>query len=180
MRLTTLARRYAGALFEAARGQDVIDRVESDLGLVTYSLQTMPRLREVMAHPLIPPKGKKDIVAEIFRDEIEDITLRFLYLLINKRREEILEEVESEFVRFANDFRGILPALVISAVPLTLDEQSRLRAGLQESTGKRVELQLEEDPSLVGGLCVRIGDTVIDGSVKGYLASLRERLLGRE
>ena len=178
MRLTTLARRYAGALFRAAKDADAIDNVESDLGLISYTLQAAPRLREALAHPLIPPARKKEIVAELFEGAIQDVTLHFLGLLIDKRREEVLEDVEPEYVRLANEFQNIMPVVVTSAVPLTSDEVAGLQAKLAEFTGKKVELELEEDPSLIGGLVVRISDTVIDGSVRGYLASLKDRLLG--
>lgn len=180
MRLSAIARRYAGALFQAARDADAVDRVESDLGLVTYTAEANPSLREVFLHPVVPPDRKKEIVAEIFQAKIEDLTLRFLYLLIDKRREEILEEVEREYVRLANDYRGVIPAMVTTAVPLTADEKSRLAAKLGEWLGKKVELHLSEDQSLIGGVLVRIEDTVIDGSVRGYLEVLRDKLLGRE
>lgn len=180
MRLTALASRYAAALFEAARDSDSVDKVESDLGLITYSLKTMPNLQHVLSHPLIPGDKKKEIAAEIFRGKVEGITLDFLGLLIDKRREDLMEVVEQEYVRFANDFRGVLPAMVTSAIPLTADEQRALSAKLEVFTGKKVELQLSEDASIIGGIVVKIGDTIIDGSVKGYLASLRDRLLGRE
>lgn len=180
MRLTSLARRYAAALFDAAKDADSIDKVESDLGLLTYSVQSMPRLGEALAHPLIPGSRKKQIVAEIFREEVEALTLDFLCLLIDKRREDVLEEVEREYVQLANAFRGVVPATVISAVPLSDDERTKLRARLQTMTGKMVELDLQEDPSLIGGLIVRIGDTVIDGSVTGYLNALKNQMLGIE
>ena len=178
MRLSTLARRYAGALFEIARQSDVIDQVESDLGMIGYSLQTMPKLVETLRHPLIPPVRKKAIVAEIFRDHVQDVTLRFVELVIDKRREEILPDVEPEYVRLANDYRGILPVAITSAVPLTKDEMRLLKGRLDELTGKNTDLELSEDPDLIGGLTICIGDTVIDGSVRGYLAVLREQMLG--
>ena len=178
MRMTALARRYAGALFQAAKEADVIDKVESDLGLITYSIQTIPRLEAIITHPLIPAAKKKEIVADIFKGKIEEVTLLFLNLLIDKRRGEILEEVEAQYVVLANDFRGVVPVTAVSAVTLTPDEQKRLQAKLEEFTSKKVELSLQEDPSLIGGLTVKIGDTVIDGSVTGYLASLKRQLLG--
>ncbi len=178
MRMTALARRYAGALFETARQADVIDRVESDLGMITYSLQTMPRLVEVLNHPLISRSRKKEIVSEIFTGKVEAVTLRFLDLVIEKRREEILPEVEPEYVSLANDHRGVVSVAVTSAVPLTSEEVQALKAKLDAFTGKRTDLELSEDPDLIGGLTIRIGDTVIDGSVRGQLASLREKLLG--
>ncbi|MDI6827573.1 MAG: F0F1 ATP synthase subunit delta [Armatimonadota bacterium] len=179
MRLTVLARRYAGALFAAAKASDCIDLVESDLGLVTYSLENVPQLAEVLKQPLIPIERKKEIVKDIFSGRVQELTLDFLDLVIEKRREFILTEVEKEYVKLANEYRGVLPIKVTSAVPLTSDEKSMLRTKLEAFTGKRVELELHEDPSLIGGLVVRIGDTVIDGSVKGYLESLKNQMLGK-
>lgn len=178
MRLTAVARRYAGALFGAARQAEVIDLVESDLGLITYSLQTMPRLKEALEHPLIPAERKKEIVADVLKGEVQEVTLHFLSLVIDKRREDILDGVEQEYVRLANESRGVVTAVVTSAVPLTPSERNELRGKLGEFTGKNVELDVAEDPTLIGGLVVRIGDTVLDGSVRGYLALLRSQLLG--
>jgi len=181
MRMTTLARRYAGALFETAKQSDVIDvidKIESDLGLVSHSLETMPKLVEALNHPLIPRERKKAIVSNIFKDKVQAVTMRFVELVIDKRREGILPEIEPEYVRLANEWRGIVSVAVTSAVPLSKDEVTALKARLDRFTGKRTDLELQEDPDLIGGLTVRIGDTVMDGSVRGYLASLREQMRG--
>lgn len=181
MRMTTLARRYAGALFETARQldvKDVIDMVESDLGLINYSLETMPKLFEALNHPLIPRDRKKAIVSEIFKAKVHAVTLRFVELVIDKRREGILPEIEPEYVRLANEWRGVVPVIVTSAVPLDEDSVRALKRKLDSFTGKNTDLELHEDRDLIGGLTIRIGDRVIDGSVRGYLASLREQMLG--
>lgn len=181
MRMTTLARRYAGALFSVARNADdidVIDNIESDLGLIGHSLETMPRLAETLNHPLIPPARKKAIVTEVFGGKVQDVTLRFLLLVVEKRREAVLPDVEQEYVRLANEHRGVVSVSVASAVPLAPDEVAALKAGLDRFTGKQTELDVGVDPDIIGGIAVRIGDTVIDGSVRGYLASLREKMLG--
>ena len=178
MRASALARRYAGALFAAVRAADLIDQVESDLGLLTFTLESAPRLLEALTHPLIPVERKKDIVADLLRNRVQELTLHFLYLLIDKRRAEVLEDVEQEYVRLANEYRNVLPVTVTSAIPITCEEKCALRKKLEESTGKTIELQLAEDPEIIGGLVIQIGDKVIDGSVRGYLESLRERLLG--
>jgi len=180
VRQSAVARRYVGALFEMSAQTGVVDKVESDLGLITYSLENIPRLAEVLEHPLIPPERKKAIVTDIFGNKIEQVTLNFLYLIIDKRRESILPDVEPEFVRLANDLRGIEPIMVTAAVSLTPEERTALKVKLEKLTSKKVELHITEDPSLIGGLVLRIGDTVIDGSVQGYLESLKNKLLGKE
>jgi F-type H+-transporting ATPase subunit delta len=179
MKMTTLARRYAAAILSAAEQAGDIDRIESDLGLITYTVQNVPKLHEALNHPLLPAERKKQIVAEIFNRRIDSLTLHFLGLLIDKRRVGVLDEIEQEYIRQANEHRGVVPALVTSAVAISRTEQGALKAKLDEFTGKNVSLTLELDPSLIGGLTVRIGDKVIDGSVKGYLAALREKLLAK-
>ena len=116
MRLTGLARRYAGALFEAAKGLNAVDNVESDLGMVTYSLDETPQLGETLTHPLIPADRKKQIISSIFKGKVQDVTLDFLFLLVDKRREEIIPDVESEYVSLANQYRKIVTVAVTSAV----------------------------------------------------------------
>lgn len=157
-----------------------VDAVESDLGLITYTLESNPNLQEVIMHPLIPSSRKKEIVASVFADNVQDVTLDFLYLVIDKRRETILPDVEVEYVALANDYRNVATVQVTTAIALSPDEISLLRAKLESFLGKQVEIQLSEDPQLIGGLVVQIGDTVIDGSVRGYLTSLREKLMGKE
>jgi len=180
MRETRVARRYAAALFARAKALDVVDLVESDLGLITYSLDTIPRLADALHSPLIPAAKKREIVTHIFRDKIHELTLHYLYLLIDKRREALIRYTEPEFIRLANEARGIVVARLTMAVEPTEAELARLKEKLSAHTGKRVELQLQIDPSIIGGVVVRIGDTVMDGSVAGFLAQLRERLLTGE
>lgn len=180
MRLISLARRYAGALFEAAKDADIIDKVESDLGMMTYSLNAVPRLSETLSHPLIPSEKKKEIAREIFEGNVDVITLDFLCLLIDKRREEVLTDIETEYIQIADNWSGIVKAAVTSVVELTEDEQRRLQSKIAAQTGKTVVLEMHQDPSLIGGVVVKIGDTIIDGSIKSYLAALRDQLLGKE
>lgn len=180
MRTNALSRRYAGALFETARKAKVIDPVESDLGLLTYSLEATPTLREALNHPLIPPDRKKSMVRELFAESVQDITLDFLGLLVDKKREAILEDVESEYLKIANEYRNIVSVRVTSAVELTPEECKVLRSKLEQFTGKNVDLQVQQDRGLIGGLIVRIGDTILDGSVAGNLIALRNQLLSKE
>ncbi len=173
-----IVRRYAAALFQTALREDVIDLVESDLGLVSYTFESSPALAEAVGSPLIPANKKKEILQSIFSEKIHEVTLHYLYLAIDNRREGVISETEREYIELANEARGIVTAEVKAAVELTEDERSRLRAKLSKQTGKAVTLNITIDPSIIGGLVVRIGDTVMDGSLKGHLNRIKDEFLG--
>jgi F-type H+-transporting ATPase subunit delta len=176
---TLIVRRYAEALFNQAKAADVVDLIESDLGLITYSFETIPSLEEAIVSPLIPAFKKREIVTSVFQNKVHELTLYYLYLLIDHRREEAIKHTEAEYIRLANEARGILAAEVTSAVELTEEEVVRLKQKLSEHTGKRVDIMVNVDPSIIGGLIVRIGDTVMDGSISGHLRRIKDEFLGR-
>ncbi len=172
-----IVRRYATALFNAASKAGIIDQVESDLGLISYVLESSPRLTEALQAPLVPAENKRAILESIFGGKVHEITLSYLNLLVDKRREEAMIATEAAYIDLANEARGIITVDVTSAVELTPEEAARLKAKLSAMTGKVAELAVRVDPSIIGGVIVKIGDRVIDGSVKGQLAALREELL---
>ena len=108
---------------------------------------------------------------------MHELTQRFLDMVIDKRREAILALVPVEFRRLSYELLNIQPTEVTSAAPLGADERAALSTALARRTGKRIELREAVDPALIGGAIVRIGDTILDGSVRGSLRRLRERLL---
>jgi F-type H+-transporting ATPase subunit delta len=109
---------------------------------------------------------------------VGQLTSRFLALAVERRRETILGEIYGEYQRLANEARNILPVQVTAAVPLTDPERAALATALSNRTGKNVTLEVDVDPEIMGGLMLRMGDTVIDGSVRSRLKQLRSRLLG--
>lgn len=173
-----IVRRYAAALLNAARKAGAIDRVESDLGLVSYALDSVPSLCRITRSPIVSRERKKAILEETLADKLHPLTLSFLKLLVDKRREEIITSIESEYVQLADEARGIIKAHVLTAVELTDEQKSRLTETLSRATGKNVLVSAEVDRSIIGGVLVRIGDTVIDGSIRGQLLLLRNRLIG--
>jgi len=174
-----VARRYAGALFQQTLQEGIVDQVGEDLRLIASTMDSMPTLRQFFNQPMVPPRRKRSAMEILFEGKVQDLTLRFLFLLIDKRREAILDRVHPEYEALANEARRMVVARVATAIPMTPDQEARLQARLQRVTGKTVRLETEVDPAIIGGVKVRIGDTVMDGSIQGALASLAERLQGQ-
>lgn len=172
-----VVRRYARALFDVARQQELVEQVATDLRGLEAVLKSAPHLGRVLRTPTIPAGRKRNLVRSVFHGRVNELTLRFMELAIAKKREEVLSDVPGEFQRLSYEMLNLLPVEVTSAVELTAEERTRLCTSLSSRTGKRIELRERIDPALMGGALVRIEDTIIDGSVRGHLRRLRQRLL---
>jgi F-type H+-transporting ATPase subunit delta len=173
----SVVRRYTRALFAAAGKAGSVDQVEEDLKGVDHILRTVPTLPRALGAPTISAGRKREVVQHAFEGRIAPLTLRFLLLTLDRRREDILKDVYAEFQRLANEARNILPVEVMAAVPLTDQEQEGLANALSGRTGKTIRLEVTITPELLGGLVVRMGDTILDGSVQSRLEQLHHRLL---
>jgi F-type H+-transporting ATPase subunit delta len=175
----TVARRYAQALFEIAQRDGTVEKIEQDLDTIDAALASTPLLLRVLRAPTVTAERKKQVLQQIFGASVTALTMRFLSLLVKKRREAILPAVNPEFRQLSYRFRNILPVTVRVATRLTPEERRQLTEAIAARTGKTIELQEEVDPSLMGGAILRMGDTIIDGSVTGYLRRLRQRMTAR-
>lgn len=168
-----LAWRYARALFLAAADKKEDVRVQQDLDAARRALlDAMPVLR----HPRVSGTDKKKKVNEVLGKKVAPVTLEFLELLIDKKRFDLLPMVAADLGKLIAEKNNVAKALVRTARPLPADAQSRLKDKLMNFAGKNIELEVKEDPELIGGVVVRIGDWVLDSSLRGQLRQLREAL----
>jgi len=174
---TRAARRYAAALFGIAQKRGRLEVVLRDLNMISDLMKLTPNLRKAWNSPEIPGGRKRDIISNVLGESIDGLTLSFLRLLVDKRREEILDDVQLEMKRLADVARRLLRAEAVFAVQPTPEEQANLIRSLQQRTGENIELQVQINPDILGGVIVRMHDTVLDGSVRGNLERLREQLL---
>lgn len=172
----SVARRYAQALFEIAQRDGTVEKIEQDLNTLDAALSSTPLLLRVLRAPTVVRARKKEVLKQIFGSGLTALTMRFLSLLVDKRREAILPAINPEFRRLSYQHRNILPVTVRVATRLTPEERRQITVALAAKTGKTIELQEEIDPSIMGGAILRLGDTIIDGSVTGYLRRLRQRM----
>lgn len=172
----SVTRRYASALFQIALAQQRLDAVEADLAGLDATLRTAPQFTRVLRAPTISRARKHELLDRAFADRVQPITLRLLHLLVDKRREEIVGSLHGEFQRLLADYRNQMAAEVTTAIPLDDALRRQLRGTLEQRTGKRIELRERVDPEILGGVVVRLGDTVLDGSIRAQLRRLRARL----
>jgi F-type H+-transporting ATPase subunit delta len=172
------ARRYAMALMAVAEERRVTDAVATDLEAVGRVLAGSRDLRLLVASPVISAGKKLAVFREIFGARTGKETLEFLALLIRKQREALLPAVVEEFLALRDTRANIVNVDVTAAVDLSTSQQTALTGALERRTGKQVRLRLSKDPAIAGGLVVKIGDTVLDGSVRHQLARIRRRFVG--
>lgn len=166
-----LAGRYAAALFQAAAAKGEEQKVQADLGSAhKLLLDAMAALR----HPRVPPASKKKLLHDAIGDKVGATTLNFLNLLVDKKRFDLMVMVAAVYAKLAAEKRGAAKAHVRTAAPLSPDALQQLTAKLKRFTGKEIELDVKEDPELIGGIAVKIGDWVLDSSLRGQLRRLKE------
>jgi F-type H+-transporting ATPase subunit delta len=175
-RPSTAARRYAEAAFEIAVRDGTVDAWRADLEAAAAALAG-PAVARAVENPAIAPAVRERAVRAGLESSIGRATLNLILFMLRRRRIDQLPRVVEEFRRLDDQRRGIVHATATSAMPLATSEVTALTARLEQLTGGRVELTVETDPSLLGGLVVRVGDRLIDGSVRGRLERLRNQLV---
>ncbi len=175
-----LALRYAEALYELAAEKQALDGVEKELGIVEETLAAHEELATLIYHPQMPLTAKKETIERVFGPQVSDYVRNFLLLLVDKRRETALPAIIKEYKVLANKARNIAEAEVTTARPLAEGDKQALAAKLSTVTGKKVVLSTRVDDRIVGGVVVKIGDKLIDGSVVRQLEALRAALLKTE
>lgn len=171
------ARRYAKALFQIAGEADQVDAIRADLESFQALLDRESELRDVLLQPIYPTAQRRAVLDAVVTSAGAGETLRHFYaFLIDQRRLVDLEGITGEYRRLADEAAGTTQAHIASASPLSAQQLERLRTALKARTGREVELSVNVDPSLLGGVVAQVGDLVFDGSLKTQLTQLRASL----
>lgn len=176
MRSRKLARRYAVALGELAHEQGVLDEVRRELESFQQVLDSEPNFRRVLEGESVSVDEKCALLREAFGDRFSRLTMNFLLLVVSKRRESALSDMIEEFFAYADEIRGVVQVELTTAKPLAKEQADAIAGRLCQVLGKEVRLSTQEDEDLIGGIIARIGNLVMDGSVKTRLRLLGERL----
>ncbi len=164
---------YAEALFAVARAEGTLGEVEDELFRFSQTLQGSDELRDALTDPSIPASRRQQIVEDLLGGKASTTTVALVSMVVGAGRARELPTIIRQLVEMSAAEANKEVAEVRSAVPLTDDQRKRLAEALGEATGKQVEVKVVVDPSVMGGIVAQVGDTVIDGSVRGRLDKLK-------
>lgn len=180
MRQTILARRYAKALFSLGKEQGKTESYSEALGAIA-ELYKDESVENALINPLYPLDARQKVMAKIAElAKADTILTRFLNLLLEKKRADILPDIAHEMQVMVDQEQNISHGSVVSAIELDGALKEKIQQTLEKITGNKVILEVSVDPSIIGGIVAKVGDLVLDGSIKTQLNGLKESIKGRE
>jgi F-type H+-transporting ATPase subunit delta len=167
---------YSEALFDVAVEAGKIDSFMEDLNGVVDSFNEYPEFFELFKTPQISIEEKKDIIENVFSGKINQEVLNFLKIVMDKQRGKEIEAITKAYEERVYKHKGIEKATVVSAVPISDENMKAITEKLEKLTGKSIEMTSRIDKTILGGVMVRVGDRVIDGSLKSRLENVKDDL----
>jgi F-type H+-transporting ATPase subunit delta len=171
-----VARRFAEAVMGIAVQQGTVDHWLADIRLIGEVFANR-RLAFVLREPNIPTQRKELVVRDLLTDKVQHDALNLALVLVHDGLTEAAPRLAQEYEQLYDDYRGQAKATVTTAMPLDAEEREKVARDLQRVTGKRIIMEERVDPSILGGVVARVGDTLIDGSVRRRLGLLREQII---
>jgi F-type H+-transporting ATPase subunit delta len=174
----SLAARYAGALFEVAVNTATLDTVSHSIRLLEQVCDSATELLNQLNSPALSCAQRSAVLKKTVKAAVDEQTQRFIDLLNRKGRLWLLPYIPQAFYRAEDEYNNVVQAQVVSARELDKQTQSTIEVKLQQRSGKTVRTNYTVDPSIMGGLRILLGDTLIDASISGSLSRLRLSLAG--
>lgn len=177
MKNLAIARRYAKALLLIGKENGQAEIYREELAGVAGLIAAEKNLEQAINNPLYDVQQRKQVLlAVIDKLSVSEVMRAFLLLLFDKGRFGFLEQINAFYQKLADELKGIAQATLVSATELSADAVEKIRATLSKKTGKDIMLDVQQDPELIGGIVTKIGDLVLDGSIKTQLLNMRETL----
>ncbi|MBF2087548.1 MAG: F0F1 ATP synthase subunit delta [Synechococcales cyanobacterium K44_A2020_017] len=168
---------YAQALMSLAQGNDLVDPLSGDAAGLLELLKESPDLGQFLSSPIVGIDQKKAVLRQALTDQVHPYMMNFLLLLVDRRRISFIEGICRKYQSLVRELKKTVLAEVTSAVPLSESQQDAVRAQVLSLTGaQQVELELSQNPDLIGGVVIRVGSQVIDASLSGQLRRIGLKL----
>ena len=171
-----IGRRYAEAIFDIAKKQNTVDRTLEDVQEIArlFSRRTLAYL---LNEPKIPMQRKETVIRQALAPRVLPTSLNLALLVVQRELVEAMPNIARELEQLVLNYKNQAVAEVTTAMPMDQQQQNEVRQALEQRTGKTILMQTKVSPHILGGVVARVGDQVIDGSVRHHLAALRQQLL---
>ena len=173
----SLARRYASALYNLAMDENILDVVFEEFSAITKLIETHNKFRYFLISPKIPTAEKKNVLQSIFGTTVSGTMLHFLFVVLDKKRQTLLSYIYSHFSSLYDNYCNRTDVLVRTAVELDSGLGDVIKQAFETKLNKTISVKRQIDPSLIGGIQIRIGNTIYDASVKKHLSMMKQLLL---
>ena len=181
MRQTILAKRYAKALFAVGQEEGKSEVYRETLNVLGDFLEKYPEAMDALTNLLYPMELREKVMAQLISElQAGQFMANFLNLVVQKRRADILPEIGAEFQALVDADQNVSRGTIIAASEISGELQAKVQNTLENITGKKVLLTTKIDPTIIGGIVAKVGDLVMDGSIKTQLAGLNESIKGSE
>ncbi|MEK9502843.1 ATP synthase F1 subunit delta [Gemmatimonadota bacterium DH-20] len=177
MRDQTVARNYAEALFDLARRHEGLEAFGEGIAMVASLVDDDPRLRQFLETPRIDAEAKKSALRKALGGRVPPMLVNFLLVVIDKRRQRLIGTIATEFAALVDEHENRAHVEVTVAQPLNDATSAALTERLSRLLGKTAVPHVRVDPSIIGGVVVRAGDTIYDGSLRRRLSRMRRQLM---
>jgi len=175
VRGSAIARRYAKALILIGKEDGQAEKYREELDEFVVLLDKEKSLENAICNPLYTAKNRRNVLRAILeKTQFSRVMETFLLLLFDKGRIKFLRDIRDNYNKLADELKGILRANLMSATKLSSETFEQIKNALSKMTGKQILLEAEENPDLIGGVVAKIGDLVLDGSIKTQLQNMRE------
>jgi len=175
--LSKVAEPYAEALLDLAKSNDSLKETAQDINLISTFLSNSSDLKDFLKNPFFTRNAKKNVIANIFSEEIGINTLKFLFLLVDRNRIQVFESISQKYIELSYKQESIEIAKLTSCISLSDNQQKEIAEHLKFITGaKQIKFALKNDPRLLGGFTIEIGSIMIEMSIRGQLKELSAHL----
>ncbi|OLS01826.1 F0F1 ATP synthase subunit delta [Tissierella creatinophila] len=173
-----VGKRYASSLFEVGIELNKLDDFHSQLEFIEKTFRSEEKLIQILEHPRISKGEKRRMLENIFTQNISKEILNFLFIIIDKRREDSLMDIVREYNTLFKEYKGILEIEAVTAVSMKEDAKEKLKLVLKNRFKKEIQLSNSIDPSIIGGVVLKMDNKVIDSSLKSQLKEMESIIKG--